>query len=333
MLLIVAHHYAVHGGFDFGDTLSVNRYVVQVLSSGGKLGVNVFVLISGYFLCTQTKIRWQSIFCFIFQLSFYSLAIYFAYLFWKGADFSLVPFIKRAYVIRWNMNGWWFVYPYLGLCLISPFLSRFLLSATQKEIQYLIAVLTFMCVNLFFGGFLGGNNFCWFVYLFIIAAYIRLWGGRFVNDMKTSLITFVLSAGIILLSCLLSDKWGSVGPQWYMTSPVCLIASVSLFCIFRNMKYFYSKTVNMIAAAMFGVYLIHDSVCGRSFLWRKLFKNASYQNEDLLIFHAMLSIAAVFIGCTIVSCLYNLFIDKPLRKLLKKTDLFIMKACHWETAD
>ena len=51
MLLIVMHHYSLHGGFDYMSTLSLRLYFIQCLNMGGKLGVNLFILISGYFLC------------------------------------------------------------------------------------------------------------------------------------------------------------------------------------------------------------------------------------------------------------------------------------------
>ena len=49
MVLIVAHHFACHS--DFSSTISsLNNAVIKTLIIGGRLGVNVYVLISGYFL-------------------------------------------------------------------------------------------------------------------------------------------------------------------------------------------------------------------------------------------------------------------------------------------
>ena len=48
MILIVAHHFALHGGFDYPkEVVSLNRLWIQLMTIGGKLGVDVFVLISG----------------------------------------------------------------------------------------------------------------------------------------------------------------------------------------------------------------------------------------------------------------------------------------------
>lgn len=50
MILIVAHHFSVHGGFDFSSTsFSVNRLYIQFLAMGGKIGVDIFCYYFGIF--------------------------------------------------------------------------------------------------------------------------------------------------------------------------------------------------------------------------------------------------------------------------------------------
>ncbi|MFR6252125.1 MAG: acyltransferase family protein [Parasutterella excrementihominis] len=56
MYLIVMHHFSVHGGVPIWSgsaPLSFNFYLDQLLSTGGKIGVNLFVLITGYFLAKK----------------------------------------------------------------------------------------------------------------------------------------------------------------------------------------------------------------------------------------------------------------------------------------
>lgn len=51
MLLIVAHHFSVHGGFYYdASVISLNRFWIQFLIPCGRVGTNCFVMISGYFL-------------------------------------------------------------------------------------------------------------------------------------------------------------------------------------------------------------------------------------------------------------------------------------------
>lgn len=74
MALIVMHHYSVHGGFDFMSPFSLRLYFVQCLAMGGKLGVNVFVLVSGYFLC-KSNFKWQRLIKLELEVIFYSCII------------------------------------------------------------------------------------------------------------------------------------------------------------------------------------------------------------------------------------------------------------------
>ena len=51
MVMIIFHHFAYHGGFvwDF-STITIEHLWYNLIIMGGKIGVNIFVLISGYFL-------------------------------------------------------------------------------------------------------------------------------------------------------------------------------------------------------------------------------------------------------------------------------------------
>ena len=56
MFLIVTHHFAIHSGlplWNFSSSNALNLIWSQWLCLGGKLGVDLFVLISGYFLATK----------------------------------------------------------------------------------------------------------------------------------------------------------------------------------------------------------------------------------------------------------------------------------------
>lgn len=71
MILIVASHYAVHG-FNIAELdYPLNRYVVSILSLGGKLGVSCFFLISGYFM-VRLNITWHKLVKLIGEVWFYS---------------------------------------------------------------------------------------------------------------------------------------------------------------------------------------------------------------------------------------------------------------------
>ena len=57
MVIIVAHHFARYSGFEKPEGVTFGLLWTQFLYLGGKLGVNVFVLISGYFLIESRGVR------------------------------------------------------------------------------------------------------------------------------------------------------------------------------------------------------------------------------------------------------------------------------------
>ena len=82
MIMIIAHHFSFHGGFKFSsDTITATRFWVQFLLIGGKIGVNIFMLISGYFLVSARSLKtnkvlklWLQIFTYSVGINFFSLA-------------------------------------------------------------------------------------------------------------------------------------------------------------------------------------------------------------------------------------------------------------------
>lgn len=79
MILIIAHHFSVHSIIP--ENISrLNRFIFDVFAIGGKVAVNVFVLISGYFM-VKSKFKLQKLLMLIFQTFFYSIVIYIAFLY------------------------------------------------------------------------------------------------------------------------------------------------------------------------------------------------------------------------------------------------------------
>ena len=73
MVRIVMCHFSVHGAWPEGGPLSSDT-AVEMLSFGGKIGVNCFVLITGYFMA-HGRLKVQSLLRVVLQTWFYSFAI------------------------------------------------------------------------------------------------------------------------------------------------------------------------------------------------------------------------------------------------------------------
>lgn len=78
MFIIVAHHYVVNSGaLECVDAKAVLRFrdYLLLFGWGGKMGIDGFVMITGYFMCTSkiTIRKWLKL---LFEIEFYRLVIY-----------------------------------------------------------------------------------------------------------------------------------------------------------------------------------------------------------------------------------------------------------------
>lgn len=56
MVMVVLGHYYVKGGFPDDSLMTTSKLVMQFLGSWSKIAVDIFVIISGYFLVTHFDI-------------------------------------------------------------------------------------------------------------------------------------------------------------------------------------------------------------------------------------------------------------------------------------
>lgn len=74
MVLIIMHHFSVHGTFPFTPELTFNKVFLQVFGLGGKAGVVAFVMITGYFM-VSSSFKLHKFGKLVGQIWFYSLAM------------------------------------------------------------------------------------------------------------------------------------------------------------------------------------------------------------------------------------------------------------------
>ena len=81
MLMIVAHHYVVNsglfasGGPMVSNPISANTLYLALLGAWGKVGINCFLMITGYFMCTS-HITVRKFIKLILQIYLYKLLLF-----------------------------------------------------------------------------------------------------------------------------------------------------------------------------------------------------------------------------------------------------------------
>ena len=332
MVMIIAHHIAVHSGFDFPvEVISVNRIWIQFLRLGGKIGVDIYILISGYFLVSSDKVRINKALRFWIQLFTYSVSIFVVLvIILKTEPFSITEAIKS--LLPLSLKGWWFSTSYFALYLLHPYINRLLLSFDRMQYKrYLVLILCVWCViPTFLHRSLDRNNLAWFIVLYSIAGYYKLYGKDAIDcNAGTPILASLLVMLLTFLSAVVLDVIGTRIPfvgkhaTWFfvMDCLPILLTSVLMFIGFDKLKIKPNKMINTIASATFGVYLIHDHRLGGPFLWKKAFNIASFSDSNILVPYTLMVIVIVFVACTIIELVRKNTLEriylKPIDRLSK----------------
>ena len=323
MFIIVMHHFALHSGFIYGQELSFNKILVQGLLLGGKLGVNCFVIISGFFLVKKT-FSLKKLLKLLFQVWFYGTLLLIVAIVFKLHPIDTRIVIKSIVPFP-GLN--WFAEAYIVLYLIFPFINKLANSLNRNKFLMVIFLITFCwsIIPTFIGKRMGYSQTGWFIYLYLVGAYLRLYPlPIFLKDVRTQIKIFFTSVTLTFLSVLMFDVaevkyavFSQNATHFYsMNSIFMIIAAVSLFLIFKAVKINYSKNVNNVALTMFGVYLIHDNPLVKNFIWNSLFHNAEYTNAPNLWAHALWVIPIVLMSCAVIDWVRIVFIERPVLVLV-----------------
>ncbi len=324
---IVMSHFSFHGGFDFPpDKISVNRLWMQFFVILGKTASNIFVIISGYFLVTSKKFNLARLLRLWLQTVTYSAVLYFVFVLAGAEKFSLLDAVKSFMPI--SFEQWWFASAYFMLSLLAPFLNILLTSLDRKQYQLLLILLTFCwsVMPTLTTELLGSNDLLWFMYLYALAGYLRLYPPRNVKSRTCFLAAaavFSFLAGSVVLFDLIGRRFPVIGENATVFSGEqklpALLLSVLLFEAFNRIRVEKAaKFITVTASATFGVYLLHEDPYVRGFLWHRIFKNSLYQNSAMLIPYSIFAVVTVFLTGTVVELLRIRLFEKRYLPFLEK---------------
>ena len=307
MLCIIAHHFYVHGGMS-GLTTG-NRFLMSLFDFGGKFGVILFMLISGYFM-VEAKFKVTKLVKLLTQTLFYSIIIYFIFvgigkekLSWGGAKLSLFPTTFKLY---------WFSTNYIIVYCLAPFVNVMLNGLNKKQFLLLLGTGFLIYLHLKHSSGVHVNNVALFYLLYFLGAYLKKFPViQAVKVWVLSVIAVCLYIAIILL------QWYGKMNYFNTDSYLLILLSAIVMLLFERIK-FTSKAVNLIASTTYGVYLIHDNLYIRGVLWTQILKTPSWVSNPWLFLYGAFAVFVVFVVCGIIDLLRQLIIEKPFTLLCNK---------------
>lgn len=181
MLSIVAHHYVVNSGLMnadgplFANPTSTNSIFYLILGMWGKTGINCFVLITGFFMCFS-NISLRKYLKLYLEVKFYRYIILFVFACVGMTAISGGALLKRLLPFSSITDS--FTNAFMAFFLFIPFLN-ILIKGMDKTKHLLLLIL---CITIYSGFYqipglhLHYNYLSWFIILYILGSYIRIYG-------------------------------------------------------------------------------------------------------------------------------------------------------------
>lgn len=323
MLSIVAHHYVVNSGlleYVVTPPYEWRNYFIFLFGMWGKIGINCFVLITGYFMC-RSNITIHKFLKLLFEVLFYKVACYSIFLLTnyksislEGIYYALMPISSIAA----DFTSCFLVY-----YLLIPFLNVLVNNLSHRQ----HTILAFLCIFVFslmdrIPGFEYRFNYVgWFCVLHIIASYIRFYQNelKFLSSCGINLV--LLGIAVAVLGVLVPALGRNVGlpfSGWIYkevsdsNALLAVLSSVLLFAGFKNIHIGQSKFINTIASSTFGVLLIHaNSDTMRKWLWGDICQNVEWYNSQWMPLHAIGCVLAIYVACIMIDQVRIYLIERP----------------------
>lgn len=311
MLIIIAHHFAYYNGYATAGVLNTAGGLwLQMMRVGGKIGVSVFVMISGYFLVNSSGFKIIKLLKLWLQILFYSILFYLIASLAQGS-FDLSFETIRNTLLPLTYDHWWFASTYVVLFILSPFLNKMLHALSQKAYPAMLLVMLaiWYVVPTLLLQALRQTELTWFVFLYCLAGYIRLHGMRLFKHNYSYWIATAVAAAVNFILRVLFMEWGtkdellsSYASDFSDLNKIpILIISLLLFLAFLHTEIKPKKWINTIASAAFGVYLIHEDPFIRQWLANNIFKRVDVRSTALIPYSI-----AVVLGIYLVAGLFEL---------------------------
>lgn len=334
MFFIVVYHCLTHGvgsncAFDIHHAASLFNFVYSdFLLVFSSISVNLYVMVSGYFLSTS-HFKFSRIIRTWLNACFYSCVIVIAFMALSLTPWNMVSLGKSFFPL--STDAYWFVTQFIGLLILSPFLALLVRQMSYK--QYVIFLIggAFMCLSIIPDFPLGkrfhvahGNSVWNFAYLFMVAGFIRHHVRRISNR---KLLVSVIFLSLLLMACeIFSGIQGDTAClSWLNYNGVPFLLSVTMFMLIRQIDLpetgIWKVLVN-VAPYTFGVYLIHDHLLVREWLWKTI---------SLPLYCNQWTFPLIVLGLCLVIFVIGALLDIVRKKLfmLLKIDQHIAKVDKW----
>ena len=327
------------GGLSYVQHGSLNFYVLYALESLFMCAVDLFMLISGYFMCNgKTRDLWKPIEL-IVQVILINESLYICQKLVSHGSISWGSVIKNLIPANY------FVILYCTVYIVSPFINKLIDSLSERGFRNFIIVLFLLFAvypsvvdvlgelqgEAFIGlstvgayGSQWGYTFINFAMMYIIGAYIRKCWSKLGEAGRPALIGALVCCVMILVAwARINDKTGYLAERtaWDYCNPVVIIEAAIIFVLFTRLNIGTVKPVNILAKACFTTFLVHPALI--RFIPIEAIVTG---NTVLMLLKILVYVAAVYAVSWIVYIVYSAVTGPVFRALRKRFEIPLIDA-------
>lgn len=304
IILIIIGHFSYHGFDVYEIDNTVLRRFVELGRVGGQVGVNCFVLISGYYGIRDYRKTKERILNIASSVWFYSIVVFLVAFFVLSIKVQLFDIVSVFFPVI--TKSYWFATAYIILLVVAPFINYALDCMDDLAYKKCITciIIVWCIIPTIFTSDMYGNEITWFFVLYVLGGFLRKNKKQFLNRKHLLLLaifffvcTWLTEVFIDFLSIKIHFL---IGKQTFFLEgnkiPIVL-TSLCLFCWCMSVQIKYIPIINYFGSITFAIYLLHDNFIVRKNLWNWLISFFDINNA-IRLFIAMLLVVVTLFLCT-----------------------------------
>jgi len=335
MAIIVLNHYVSRQGIvESYHVFNLNNNIGHIFRCTGYPALVTFVLISGYFMAGNGKYKSSRILSLLVQVTAFSLVCLLVGGTVLHIQLNSGMVIKSIIPYFYGYDAYWFVGPYLGMCLLAPFMDKLINAMNKGEytIFLLMSVILVFVIPTWrpFSMANERNGILTFVVIYAIAGFIKKFRLE-ENISKSKLLMIITGFWAISYSTYPMGHYLNIeifnNTVLDMNNIFAVVIGVSFFLLFLKLSVNTNRFINYIAGSAFGIYLFHDNFILRDWIWGYFVKRELYYDSSLFVLHCLLVVSALFVIGVVVDILIG-YLIKPVLESVKVNEACASLDCR-----
>lgn len=327
IIILHCNNVEIGGAFKYAQMPSLKAYALYYLECMAISAVDVFMLISGYFMVVSEKIDLKKPLRLLIQVALFREMFYLYHGVMGRTEINLIEMVIQL------LPASYFVVLYVAVYLLSPFINHLMRSLHEKGLKALMIVVVLLISVWPYGAdvlehigkrsFLGlstigmygsqsGYTLVNFIMMYMIGAYLRITGAK---GKKLACGAVLVSSWtmMFILSIWLVGRDVSAHLAWEYCSPLVIVSAVSAFLLFDGIRIKSNAVINSLAKATFSVYLFNSDLILLLFNAKEHVSG----NGVMMLLHIAWTCVVTCLVCWAIQCAYD-WLMKPVYSFIDK---------------